>query len=138
MSRKPQDVPPAEQAVLEVLWEHGPTTIRDVTVELYPADLETGYSTVKRLLARLKAKSFVRSDKTGFAHVFSAVVDREELLGRRLESLADSLCEGSLSPLLSSLAKSERLTEKQQQTLLSLIDELKESPSKKTKRKKQR
>ncbi len=137
MPRKPQDVTPAEQAVLQVLWERGPSTIRDVTMIVYPDDSETQYSTVKRLLARLESKGFVRSDKSGFAHVFSAVVDREELVGRRLESLADSLCEGSLSPLLSSLAKSERLTKTQQEALLALIDELKQD-SKGTKRKRRR
>lgn len=138
MPRKPQDVTPAEQAVLQVLWERGPSTIRDVAVVVYPNAPETQYSTVKRLLARLESKGFVRIDKTGFAHVFSAVVKREELVGRRLESLADSLCEGSLSPLLSSLAKSERLTQKQQEMLLSFIDELKEAPSKVRKRRKRR
>lgn len=137
MPRKPQDVTPAEQAVLQVLWVHGPSTIRGVTEIVYPEDSETQYSTVKRLLARLESKGFVGSDKSGFAHVFSAVVDREELVGRRLKSLADSLCEGSLSPLLSSLAKSERLTKVQQETLLSLIDELKQGPSE-TKRKRRR
>ncbi len=138
MARNPQDVTQAEQAVLQVLWDRGPSTIRDVTAIVYPDDPETQYSTVKRLLARLVSKKFVVSDKQSFAHVFTAVVDREELVGRRLESLADSLCGGSLSPLVSSLAKSERLSQEQYDTLVDLIDELKQAAPKKTKRKKRR
>ena len=137
MTKKPQDVTQAELAVLQVLWDRGPSLIRDVTAIVYPDDPDTQYSTVKRLLSRLVSKGFVRCDKSAFAHVFSAVVDREELVGRRLESLADSLCEGSLSPLLSSLAKSQRLTKKQQAKLMSLIAELKSDPAEK-KRKKRR
>jgi predicted transcriptional regulator len=138
MPRNAQDVTHAEQAVLQVLWESGPSTIRDITAVVYPDDAETQYSTVKRLLARLETKRFVRSDKSGFAHVFTAAVSREELVGRRLETLADSLCEGSISPLLSSLARSQRLTAEQQDLLLSLIDELKQQPQRKTKRKPRR
>jgi predicted transcriptional regulator len=59
-------------------------------------------------------------------HQFHAVVDRDGLVGRRLERLAESLCGGSISPLLTQLARSHNLSEQQRQTLLALIEELKE------------
>jgi hypothetical protein len=49
-------------------------------------------------------------------------------VGRRLDRLAESLCGGSISPLLTQLARSHNLTEHQRQTLLALIEELKEPP----------
>jgi predicted transcriptional regulator len=61
--RTPKDVTDAELAVLQVLWKRGPAAIRDITDVLYPRDVETQYSTVKRLLARLEAKGFVRRDR---------------------------------------------------------------------------
>jgi predicted transcriptional regulator len=124
MPRKPKDVTDAELAVLQILWEHGAMTIRHITEKVYPHDPETQYSTVKRLLARLEAKGYVLRDARGTAHVFVAKVDRDGLVGRRLEALADKLCEGSISPLLMHLARDERLTEKQRQILLSLIKDL--------------
>jgi len=127
MVTPPRDVTDAELAVLQVLWERSSATIRDITKVLYPDDVTTQYSTVKRLLARLQAKGFVERDESERVHVFSAVSGRrDELVARRLETLADTLCDGSISPLLSHLAESERLTEEQQNTLLSLIDELAE------------
>ena len=126
MARKAQDVTDAELAVLEVLWQRGSSTIRQITEVVYANDVETQYSTVKRLLARLEAKGHVARDREPAVHVFDAVVDRDELVGRRLEALADSLCEGSISPLLTHLARSDRLSEAQQGRLLSLIRELKE------------
>ncbi|MFH1267904.1 MAG: BlaI/MecI/CopY family transcriptional regulator [Planctomycetota bacterium] len=124
MPRKPKDVTDAELAVLRDLWDQGPSTIRRLTEAVYPDDVETQYSTVKRLLARLESKGYVARDRHAVVHVFEAVVDRDELVGRRLKALADSLCDGSISPLLTHLAGSERLSEEQQDALLSLIREL--------------
>ena len=124
--RTPKDVTDAELAVLQVLWERGPAAIRELTEVLYPQDVETQYSTVKRLLARLEAKGFVRRDRRESVHRFHPVVDRDGLVGRRLERLAESLCGGSISPLLTQLARSHNLTEPQRQALLALIEELKE------------
>ena len=117
-----------ELQVLSVLWEQGPSTIRQLTEVIYSDDVEAQYSTVKRLLARLESKGYVARDRTAAVHVFEAVVDRDELVGRRLRALSESLCDGSISPLLTHLAKSERLTEEQQRALLSMIRELKERP----------
>jgi predicted transcriptional regulator len=115
-------------AVLQVLWERGPAAIRELTELIYPHDVETQYSTVKRLLARLEAKGFVRRDRHEAVHRFHAAVDRDGLVGHRLERLADSLCGGSISPLLTQLAQSHNLTEQQRETLLALIEELREPP----------
>ena len=122
--RTPKDVTDAELALLQVLWDRGPAAIRELTEVLYPQDVETQYSTVKRLLARLEAKGFVRRDRSESVHQFHAVVDRDGLVGRRLERLAESLCGGSISPLLTQLARSHNLSEQQRQTLLALIEEL--------------
>jgi BlaI family penicillinase repressor len=124
--RTPKDVTDAELAVLQVLWERGPAAIRELTEVLYPQDVETQYSTVKRLLARLEAKGFVRRDRREAVHRFHTIVDRDDLVGRRLKRLADSLCGGSISPLLTQLARSHNLTDEQRQALLALIEELKE------------
>ncbi len=126
MVGRAKDVTDAELAVLQVLWERGSTAIRDITAVVYPHDVETQYSTVKRLLTRLEGKGYVGRDRSEAVHKYEAIVDRDELVGRRLEALASSLCEGSISPLLTHLANSERLTREQQDTLRSLIGELAE------------
>lgn len=126
MVGRAKDVTDAELAVLQVLWDRGATAIRDIAEVVYPQDVETQYSTVKRLLTRLEGKGYVGRDRSEAVHKYEAIVDRNELVGRRLETLANSLCEGSISPLLTHLANSERLTREQQDTLRSLIGELAE------------
>ena len=56
--------------------------------------------------------------------MFRAAVDREELIGRRLRAVADSLCGGSLSPLLSHLVEDRGLSEAERRELRGLIEKL--------------
>jgi BlaI family penicillinase repressor len=124
MGRKAQDVTEAELAVLQALWRDGPRTIREVAAILDSANQDAYYATVKKLLERLEAKGFVRREPQGIAYRYEATVDRDELVGQRLRTLAESLCEGSVTPLLTQLAQHERLSKKQQAALLSLIEDL--------------
>src|SRR5262249_53986615 len=123
MARTPQDITDAELSVLEILWEKGPSTIRQITDVLYPRGGPAHYATVQKLLERLEGKQCVARDRTHAAHTFTAVMERDDLIGRRLETLAQQLCGGSLTPLLTHLVRAKRLTERQRRELRALIDE---------------
>jgi predicted transcriptional regulator len=121
----------SELVLLNALWEGGPATIRQLTDVLYPEGGGTGgYGTVQKLLDRLEAKGFVRRDRTSPAHTFEAVVRREELIERRLTDVAEKLCGGSLTPLLTHLVRTTRLSEQERRELRELIDELDPPPGK--------
>jgi predicted transcriptional regulator len=124
MGRDPQDLPDAELSVLQKLWEHGPATIRQLTDVLYPQGTDAHYATVQKLLERLEAKGCVRRDRSSWAHVFHAVLDRDELIARRLQAVAEKLCGGSLTPLLTNLVRSKRLTPRERREIRRLMDEL--------------
>ena len=104
------DVTEAELAVLQSLWDQGTTTIRELVGVLYPQETPAQYATVQKLLERLEAKRFVERDRDNWPHRFRASTAREELIGRRLQDLADQLCEGSLQPLLVYLQKLQLLS----------------------------
>jgi predicted transcriptional regulator len=124
MARTPQDITDTELAVLQVLWQEGPATIRRITDALYPGGGQAHYATVQKLLERLEGKGCVRRERAPAAHTFAAAIDRGELIGRRLRAVADKLCGGSLAPLLTHLVRARRLTAKERQELRALIDEL--------------
>jgi BlaI family transcriptional regulator, penicillinase repressor len=124
MPRERQDITEAELGVMQVLWDRGPSAIRQITDVIYrrgEADAAR-YATVQKQLERLEAKGFVRRDRSLFVHVFSAAVQREELIGRRLREMADKLCGGSLAPILSHLARTELLTRAERRALRELIE----------------
>ena len=124
MARTPQDVTDTELAILQRLWDDGAATIRQLTDALYPGGGQAQYATVQKLLDRLEAKNCVRRDRAGAAHTFVAIVDRNELIGRRLQDMAEKLCGGSLTPLLTHLVRARRLTVRERDDLRALIDEL--------------
>ncbi|MCI0640396.1 MAG: BlaI/MecI/CopY family transcriptional regulator [Gemmataceae bacterium] len=136
MARTPQDITDAELAVLQVLWEHGPLSIRRITDELYPEGTQAQYATVQKLLDRLEAKECVRRDRATSVHVFEATIDRDELVGRRLQAVAEKLCGGSWTPLLTHLVHNRKLSPHDRQTLRQLIEDL-EKPRKERRGKEQ-
>jgi BlaI family transcriptional regulator, penicillinase repressor len=134
MARAPQDVTDAELAVLQVLWEEGPLPIRRLTEALYPDGKTAQYATVQKLLERLEAKSCVVRDRSSSVHVFRAAIDCAELVGRRLRQLAEKLCGGSWTPLLTHLVQTEELSTQDRQALRQFIEEWDQSQPKKERR----
>jgi predicted transcriptional regulator len=128
MAGERADVPDAEFAVLTNLWERGPSTVRDLTAAIYPGGTEAHYATVQKLLTRLEAKKMVRRNRGSWAHVYNAAISRDQWISRRLEAVAQRLCGGSLTPLLTSLVRTRRLSAKERQELRDLIEELDVEP----------
>ena len=124
MTKLNQDATDAELAILHALWDGGAATIRALVLAVYGDPGNSNYATVQKLLDRLESKGFVSRDRSGPVHVFQAIVGREELIQRRLRSVADTLCGGSLAPILSQLVRDERLSARERSDLRGLIEEL--------------
>lgn len=118
------DVTDAELAVLQTLWENGPSTIRRLADILYPGGKAAQYGTVQKLLERLEGKGCVCRDRQPWPHVFAAAVDRETLIGWRLRETAEKLCGGSLTPLLLHLLRVEQYSPQERQELRSFLERL--------------
>jgi BlaI family penicillinase repressor len=128
MGRPAQDITESELTVLRILWDRGTATIRQLTDVLYPGGEAAQYATVQKLLDRMETKGYVLRDRALYVHVFKAVLDRDQLIGRRLRSLAEMLCDGSLTPLLTHLARAKDLTEKDRLALRAIMDEVEADP----------
>ncbi len=124
MARTPKDVTNAELAVLEMLWKQAPATVRQITDQLYPSCNASDHATVQKLLQRLESKGYVSRESGGRAWLFSAIVDRQGLIGRQLQATADKLCEGSLAPLLTHLVNKATLSTEDLLALRNLVNTL--------------
>jgi predicted transcriptional regulator len=135
MGREAQDVTESELGLMQILWERGRCSTRQIADVLYPGGSASQYATVQKLLERLEDKGLVSRDRTLFVHVFTAAADRDELIGRRLRALADKLCGGSLAPIVSHLARNTGLSLHERKVLQELIDAPPASQQKKRDRK---
>ena len=67
----------AELAILRVIWDRGPSTVREIQTQL---GTETGYTTVLRTVQNWSEKGFLAPDKSAHAHVFSVIAPASETL----------------------------------------------------------
>lgn len=130
MARAARDVTETELAILRVLWDRGESSVRAIADELAKRDNPMQVPSVQKLLERLEEKEHVVRDRSGSVQSFRAVSDRDLLIGRRLRGIAEELCEGSMTPLLSHLVK-DALSPQDRQALRQLIDDLDSPPKRK-------
>ena len=84
----------AELAILRVLWERGPSTVREVHEALPPAR-RVGYTTILKLLQIMTEKRLVRRDET--AQVYAGLAQEKSDLGGPRD-IAALRCEVGLQP----------------------------------------
>jgi BlaI family penicillinase repressor len=120
--REAQDITEGELAVLQQLWQKPGLSIRQLTERLYPKRTAAHYGTVQKQLERLEAKGFVSRDRSLFVHLFTAAIDRDALVGRRVDEMVDKLCEGSLTPIISHLLQNPKLSDQERRQLRAMVD----------------
>jgi predicted transcriptional regulator len=114
----------AELEVLKVLWAAGPSTVRDVAAALRKRRRRLAYNTVLTLLSRLREKGYVRADRRETAHLFRAIVTRDDLLGSSLAALAERVCDGTASPLVHALVTGQKFSAEEIARFRKLLDDL--------------
>ena len=124
MAWKPHSITDTELALLRLLWRDGPSTIRELTDELYEERTQSQYATVQSLLDRLANKDCVERTRAGRANIYTATVSRAELVARRMRDTADALCDGSLAPLLTHLVRISDPTPEETEALEKMIERL--------------
>ena len=128
MARKAVELGEAELAVMRVLWDDGPLTVRDVMNRLHERGRNVAYTTVLTFLSRLEQKGVVASDKRDTAYVYRAKVSHQSISSSRIKTLVDQLYDGAAAPMLLQLIESEKFSPKELSKLRKLLDDLDPRP----------
>lgn len=98
-----------ELRIMEAMWNQGRLSIREIQ-ETFPAADRPAYTTIQTSVYRLEQKEAVRRvRKIGNAHIFEAVVSRQDARGRLIDDLLN-LFGGRTQPVMAHLAESGKLT----------------------------
>jgi BlaI family penicillinase repressor len=89
----------AELEVLQVLWEKGAVTVREVHNSL-KATHSTGYTTVLKIMQIMFEKGLLERDESARAHIYSATVSEEDTQGQFVKEMVSKVFAGSTSQLL--------------------------------------
>ena len=122
MARPSAIVTEAELSVLNYLWEQGPSVVREIAYALYSENTPAYHATVNSLLDQLEKKGYVARDRSGFAHRFTATINRSTLVGSQIQQIADSYFDGALTPMLLPLVNKINLSKRDRETIRKIID----------------
>jgi BlaI family penicillinase repressor len=122
--RPPAPLPTdAELRILRVLWERGPSTVREVHDRLN-VERETGYTTVLKFLQIMLEKGLVERDDAQRTHVYRAAVEPDETRRELVEDLADRAFGGSAMRLVMQALSAKPASAEELAQVRRLLDEL--------------
>ena len=115
----------AELAILRVLWQRGPSTVRQVH-EALGEERDTGYTTSLKLMQIMAEKGLVTRDETNRTHVYAAKLTRAETQSQLISDLVDRAFGGSAAALVLQALNSEATTPEEIDEIRKLIREFTE------------
>jgi predicted transcriptional regulator len=119
----------AELAILRVLWEQGPSTVRQIQQVLERAR-PTGYTTVLKLLQIMTEKRLVRRDETERSHVYQARLTEDQTQRQLVGDLLDRAFSGSAAKLVQQALNSGRTSAEDMAAIRRLLNEWEEGADK--------
>jgi BlaI family transcriptional regulator, penicillinase repressor len=120
-SNRPTD---AELEILRVLWDHGPSTVREIH-DILNQTKPTGYTTVLKLTQIMAEKTLVRRNEVQFqrAHVYEASVPKEQTQRQLVGDLVGRAFDGSASELVMQALSAKIATPQELEEIRKLLDE---------------
>lgn len=127
MRSKPSETPKpteAELGILNVLWERGECTVRDVHEALYRED-GGGYTTALKMLQVMHVKALVARDDTARAHVYRAAISKQSTQKRFLTDIVQRVFDGSPSQLvLQALGGGSQASREELDEIRAMLDQI--------------
>src|SRR5215471_4718782 len=120
----------AELQIMDTLWNQGRLSIREIQ-EAFPESDRPAYTTIQTTIYRLEEKGAVRRvRKIGNAHIFEAVISREDGKGRVVDDLLN-LIGGSSQFVMAHMVETGKLTLDDIREAEKLIQDLSKGEGKK-------
>ena len=116
----------AELAILRVLWERGPSTVRQVH-EVLGRERPAGYTTALKLLQIMAEKGLVTRDERERTHVYHARAGEEQTQRQLVRDLLDRAFGGSSSKLVMQALAARRASAEELGEIRRLLDNRKET-----------
>src|SRR5919205_2656464 len=123
IDRQPPRPTDAELAILRVLWERGPSTVREVHDDLSDTQA-TGYTTVLKLLQIMTEKGLVVRDETQRAHIYEARYSEQKTQRQLLADLVERAFGGSAAKLVMQALSGRKTNPDELNAIRTLLDRL--------------
>ena len=124
MKNKKYEITDAELQIMNILWETEPLTLNEIVNQLSHKEIKNK-STIKTLLYRLVEKGSVKSstEENKKENLFKTAISQEQYLKKANENFLEKLYNGSTNKLLLNFVEDKKITKKDLQELIDLIEE---------------
>ena len=112
-----------ELEILRILWELGPSPVRDIHARLAESK-GTNYSTTVKMLSVMLAKRLVKRNEEATPHVYRAAMTRDRAAKKFLSELIEKVYEGSAMSLVLHALESGRASKQEIEEARKLLDEM--------------
>jgi BlaI family transcriptional regulator, penicillinase repressor len=116
---------PAELEVLQLLWDQGPCTVREV-MEVLNRRRRRAYTSVMSLLGVMADKRLLKRRLKGRAYLYEARVAREQTVGQMLRDLLGRAFEGSAPSLVARLLDESSPSPRELTEIRAVIDQFRQ------------
>jgi predicted transcriptional regulator len=118
----------SELAILRVLWDRGPSTVRAVHDALVGAR-ETGYTTTLKLMQIMSVKGLVTRDESERTHVYTAQFTQDQTQRQLVADLVQRAFGGSAAALMQQALSAQPTSPEELKKIQQLIDDYKKGSS---------
>lgn len=129
MARYKRSVPTdRELTILGILWDKGPSTVREVN-EAMSADADTGYTTTLKLMQIMTEKGLLLRDESQFKHIYEPAISEERTQKQLVGDLLDRAFAGSAEKLVMRALSAKKVSAKELGKIRKMLDEFEEVQS---------
>jgi predicted transcriptional regulator len=118
----------SELAILTILWERGPSTVRQVH-EALADERDTGYTTTLKLMQIMADKGLVTRNESARTHVYAAMASEQQTQRQLVKDLVDRAFGGSAAALVLQALNAEGASPAELREIRKLIDDYREKRS---------
>ena len=113
----------AELEILQVIWLHGPVSVRFVNDELN-REKQVGYTTTLKLMQIMTEKGLLKRSEKGRKHIYNVVLKEKEAKSLLLDKFVKTAFGGSAMDLVMQALGNHQTTPDELEELKALIDKI--------------
>lgn len=122
MNIKPTE---SELEILQILWEKGSCTVREVNEELSKIkQTEIGYTTTLKLMQLMHEKGLVERDSSNRTHVYKALLNQKKTQKSLVNKLINSAFNGSTSQLVMQALSDHKASPEELEAIKKYLDQI--------------
>lgn len=123
-SSNPIEPTRSELEILQVLWRHGPSTVRFVNDQLNENKREVQYTSTLKLMQIMVEKGLLKRDETRMKHVYIVAQEENKTKSFLLNRFVEVMYNGSAGKLLMQLLGSNKPSKKELKKIRELLDKI--------------